>query len=138
MLGVGKTTIHRVLKGEQEPPVVVHARLCEVLSEDELMEILRGELLLRKYGLLDGEGRLNKALAFTLLDAIMQTEALKEEVLSYLLKYYKQELIKHLVETLPKIELKWTQEFEKWLTKKKSKPISSRTLKDYRTSGISV
>lgn len=54
MLGVGKSTIHRILKGEQEPPGIVRARLCEILSEDELMEIMKGEQLLRRYGLLVG------------------------------------------------------------------------------------
>ncbi len=132
MLGVGKSTIHRILKGEQEPPAIVRARLCEILSEDELMEILRGEQILRRYGLLDEEGRLNKALALSLIDAIMQDDVAREEVLNYLLKYYKQQLIERLSETLPKLTLKWSEDFEKWLTEKKSKPISERTLRDYR------
>ncbi len=36
-----------------------------------------------------------------------------------------------MVGALPKIELHWVPEFEEWLTKE-SKPISERTLKDYR------
>ncbi len=132
MLGVGKSTVHRVLKGEQEPPPIVRARLCEILSEDELMEILRGEQLLRRYGLLDGEGRLNRALALALIDAIMQNDVAREEVLDYLLKYYKQQLMERLSRALPKLMLKWTGGFEDWLTARKQRPISERTLKDYR------
>ncbi len=41
-------------------------------------------------------------------------------------------MLELLTETLPKITLTWTEEFEKWLTEKKSKPISERTLRDYR------
>jgi len=37
-----------------------------------------------------------------------------------------------LAETLPKIELRWNEDFERWLTEKKSKPISKRTLCDYQ------
>lgn len=70
--------------------------------------------------------------AFAIIDALMQNEVAKEEVLAYLLKYYKSELMEKLVETLPKIELRWSEDFERWLTQKKSKPISERTLRDYR------
>jgi len=62
----------------------------------------------------------------------MQDEALKDEVLNYILKYYKKDIQERLSEALPKIELRWSEDFEKWLTEKKSKPISERTLRDYR------
>jgi len=132
MLSVSKSTLHRCLRGEQSIPLVLRARLCEVLPEEELVRILKGRELLRKYGLVDSEGRLNKAVVLALIDAAMQVETVKEEVLNYLLKYYKQEIVERLGETLPKIELHWTTDFEKWLTEKKSKPISKRTLRDYR------
>ncbi len=43
-----------------------------------------------------------------LIDALMQDEVAKNEVLGYLLKYYKhkQRLMERLRETLPKIELR--------------------------------
>ena len=128
-LHTSKSTLHRCLRGEQSIPLVLRARLCEVLPEEELVRILKGKELLKKYGLLGDEGRLNRAVAIALLDAMMQEETLKEEVLGFLLKYYKKELQERLVEVLPRIELRWTQEFEKWLTEKKSKPISERTPK---------
>ena len=106
MLGVGKSTIHRVLAGRQEPPGIVRVRLCEILSEEELMEILKGRQLLARYGLVDDEGRLNKPLALALVDALLQDEVSREEVLNYLLKYYKKELTERLLETLPRHELR--------------------------------
>jgi len=132
LLHVSKSTLHRCLRGEQSIPLALRARLCEVLSEEELIQVLKGRELLKRYGLVDSEGRLNKAVALALLDAMMQDNAVKEEVLGFLLKYYKKELQERLVEVLPRIELRWTPEFEKWLTEKKTKPISERTLKDYR------
>jgi len=120
------------LQGKQSIPVSIRARLCEALPEEELLEVLKGKELLRKYGLIDNDGRLNKALLLALIDSAMQVETIKEEVLAYLLKYYKGELMERLAETLPKIELKWSEDFERWLTEKKSKPISERTLRDYR------
>ena len=133
LLGVGKSTIHRVLQGEQKPPAILRIKLCEVLPEEELLRILKGPQILRQYGLVDEEGRLNKTIVLAIFDALMQSEALKEEVLSYFLKYYKHELTERLSEALPKIELKWTEEFEQWLTEKKSKPLSERTLRDYKS-----
>lgn len=120
------------MKGEQSIPAVLRARLCEILPEEELLHILKGKDLLARYGLLDVNGNINKPLAFAVIDALMQNQVAKEEVLAYLLKYYKSELMEKLAETLPKIELRWNEDFERWLTEKKSKPISERTLRDYR------
>jgi len=131
ILKVSKSTLHRCLKGEQSIPAVLRARLCEILPEEELLRVLKGKDLLTRYGLLDSNGNINKPLAFAVIDALMQNEVAKEEVLAYLLKYYKRELMERLTETLPKVELKWSEDFERWLTEKKSKPISERTLRDY-------
>jgi intergrase/recombinase/DNA-binding XRE family transcriptional regulator len=132
MLGVSKSTIHRIVSGKQQPLAIVRYRLCEVLSEEELLQVLKGKQILLQYGLIDEEGRLNKAVALALIDALMQDEESREEVLGYMLKYYKREIMERLSETLPKIELRWSPEFERWLTERKSKPISERTLRDYR------
>ena len=132
LLDVSKSTIHRVLARQQAPPAKLRVKLCELLSDEELLQILRGRQLLEQYNLVDEDGRLNKALALALLDAMLQDELLREEVLSYILKYYKTEIIEKLSETLPKIQLRWSVGFEKWLTERKSKPISQRTLKDYK------
>ncbi len=130
-LGASKSSTHRWLKGESIL-VLIRMKLCEMLPEEELVQILKGPELLRKYGLVDEEGRLNKPLVLALIDALMQDEALKDEVLNYLLKYYKRDLQERLSEILPKIVLEWSPDFERWLTEKKSKPISERTLRDYR------
>ncbi|NPA99553.1 MAG: hypothetical protein GXO43_09255 [Crenarchaeota archaeon] len=132
VLGVSKSTLHRCLKNEQSIPPILRVKLCTIMPEEELVQYLKGKELLKKYGLLDEKNRLNKTLLLALLDAIMQEETMKETVLNYLLKYYKQDLVQHLSETLPKLELRWTSDFEKWLTEKKSKPISRQTLKDYK------
>jgi len=132
LLGVGKSTIHRVLKGLQKPPDKLRAKLCEAVPEEELLKVLKGRDLLMMYGLIDSEGRLNEAIVLALIYELMQDEALKDEVLNYILKYYKKDIQERLSEALPKIELRWSEDFEKRLTEKKPKPISERTLRDYR------
>ncbi|MEB3765652.1 MAG: hypothetical protein GSR77_05770 [Desulfurococcales archaeon] len=102
--------MHHCLRGQQSIPLALRARLCEVLSEEELIQILKGRELLKRYGLVDSEGRLNKAVTLALLDAMMQDNRVKEEVLGFLLKYYKKKLQEMLVEVLPRIELRRTPE----------------------------
>jgi len=105
LLHVSKSALHRCSHEEQSIPLALRARLYEVLNEEELIQILGGRTS-KRYGLVDSEGRLNKAVALALLAAMMQGNAVKEEVLSFLLKYYKKELQERLVEVLPRIELR--------------------------------
>ncbi|HDI31496.1 MAG TPA: hypothetical protein ENF80_01635 [Thermofilum sp.] len=102
---MSKSALHRCSHEEQSIPLALRARLYEVLNEEELIQILGGRTS-KRYGLVDSEGRLNKAVALALLAAMMQGNAVKEEVLSFLLKYYKKELQERLVEVLPRIELR--------------------------------
>jgi len=88
------------LKGEQSIPASLRARLCELLPEEELLRILKGKDLLARYGLLDNNGNINKVVAFAIINALMQNEVAKEEVLAYL--HYKSELMEKLAEILPK------------------------------------
>lgn len=113
LLGIGKSTIHRVLKGEQKPLAELCIALCGAVSEEELLKILKGRDILMRYDLIDGEGRLNKVVTFALLDALMQDDALKDETLRYLLKYYRKDIQEMFPEVIPKIELKWSEDFEK-------------------------
>jgi len=135
LLGIGRSTIHRIIKGLQKPPEILRIKLCEAVSEKELLKILKGRDNLMRYGLIDSGDRLNRAVVLALIDALMQDEALKNEVLNYILKFYKKDIQEKLSEALPKIELRWSEDFEKWLTEKKSKPISEHTLRDYGASG---
>ena len=61
-LGTGKPS----LPGNITLPRI---KLCEVLPPEGFIKILKGKELLEMYGIL--EGRLNKPLAFALLDAMM-------------------------------------------------------------------
>ena len=131
-LGVSKSSIHRILKRVQTPSTIIRIKLCEMIPEDELVNILKGSQLLKSYGLVDRDGRLNKPVILAIIDAVMQDARFKEDVLRYLLKYYKKEITQQLSETLPKIELIWSANFEYYLTRKKSKPLSERTLRDYK------
>jgi len=52
LLGIGRSTIHRVLKGLQKPPEILRIKLCEVVSEEKLLKVLKGRDILMRYGLI--------------------------------------------------------------------------------------
>jgi len=132
-LGVSKSSLHRIIRGEQTGSLVhlVDYRVCLLLDEEEFLAVLKRRQVLEAIGLVK-DGRVNIPLLVAVLDAALDYEEAKHAVLELVAKRFKAELREILGETFPKIELKWTPEFEKWLTEKKSKPISKRTLRDYR------
>lgn len=133
-LGVSKSFLHRLLKGERVSGTIariVDYRICRLLGEDEFYQVINRKQLLRSMGLLGEEG-VNVPLLPSLLDAVLYREEARSAVLELVAKRYKTELRQMLGEALPRIRLEWSEGFEKWLTEKKSKPVSERTLRDYR------
>lgn len=132
---VSKSSIHRMLKGERVSGSVarlVDYRVCRLLSEDEFYAVINREQLLRSIGLL-GENGVNVPLLLALLDAVLDREEAKQPVLELVVKHCKTESYSSCwARPSPKIRLEWSEEFEKWLTEKKSKPVSERTLRDYK------
>lgn len=133
-IDVKKSSLHRALKGEQVSEALatlIDYRICKLLSEDEFYAVINREQLLRALGLMNEKG-VNVPLLLAILDAVLEREEAKQPVLELIARRYKADLQQLFGETLPKIKLEWTEEFEKWLREKKRKPISERTLKDYR------
>ena len=91
-----------MLEGRAANPSFAESETLRITARGRTLHILKGKDLLARYGLLDSNGNINKVVAFAIIDALMQNEVAKEEVLAYLLKYYKSELMEKLAETLPK------------------------------------
>jgi intergrase/recombinase len=130
-LGISRASLYRYLGRQREIPEELDPRLCMEFGDDELLAVLSNKQLLESAGVLK-DGRLNMPLLIALIDAAMQSEEAKQVILKRFLTQYKEELQELLAQTLPRIELHWDKGFEKWLTEKKSKPITGRTLKDYK------
>jgi len=131
LLGVGKSTVHRWLRGEPIPNAYA-VKFCQLVDEDTLLQVLKGEQLLQRYGLLDHRGNINKPLVLALIRAALEHEDLRQIILQEVARKYKEELMELLNIELPRLELKWTEDFEHWLTERKSKPLSPQTLRDYK------
>ena len=130
-LGISRASLYRYVRGERDPPASLDVKLCEILDEDEVLAVINNEQLLRSLGIIK-DGQVNVPLLITLVDVALEHPQTQEIILKRIAKRYKTELQELLSSTLPRIEMKWTIGFEKYLTEKKAKPISERTLKDYR------
>ncbi len=82
---------------------------------------------MERYGLIDYQGNINKPLVLALIRTGLEHKELRDIILREVARKHKQELIELLG-----IELKWDEDFERWLTERKSKPLSPQTLRDYR------
>ena len=131
ILGVSKSTVHRWLKGDPIPNTYA-VKFCMIIDEDTMLQVLKGEQLLKRYGVLDYQGNINKPLALALIRAALKHEDLRQIVLQEVVRKYKEELMELLNIELPRVVLKWDEGFEHWLTERKSKPLSTKTLRDYR------
>mgnify|MGYP000418549530 CR=1 FL=1 len=60
-------------------------------------------------------------------------DLLRQLITDYVTKNFREDLRKALGIMAVSIDLKWNNDFEQRLTLKKSKPLSERTLKDYRS-----
>ena len=105
---------------------------CSALPEEELLAVLSNKQLLESAGVVKN-GKLNIPLLIALIDSAMEHPEAREVILKRFMERYKNELQELFIQTLPRIELYWSQDFKKWLIEKKSKPITQRTLKDYRS-----
>ena len=131
-LRIGRASIYRYLKGEREIPPSLDPRLCESLSEEDLLALLNNKQLLESVGIIKN-GQVNAPLLLAIVNTGLEYEATKELILKHIARHYKTELQDLLSTTLPRVELRWSSDFEKYLTEKKSNPITERTLKDYRS-----
>ncbi len=131
VLGVGKSTVHRWLRGEPIPESYA-VRFCMLVDEDTMLQVLKGKQLLQRYSLVDVNDNINKPLTLALIRAALEHEDLRQIVLQEVARKYKEELMELLNIELPRVELKWDEGFEHWLTERKSKPLSPKTLRDYR------
>ncbi len=130
-LGISRASFYRYVRGEREAPASLDPRLCGLVSEDELLAMLNNQQMLEGVGVVRG-GQINVPLLLALVDAALEHPQTKEVVLKRVADRYKSELQELLSQSLPRVELRWDEGFEKWLVEKKSRPISFRTLNDYR------
>ena len=107
-------------------------KLLSFLTFSEFRDILSSRKLLESLGIIEPDGRVKYAVAMEIIKYATKDPVLRQQIIGYVVKHFKEEVRKALGVVAISIDLVWSDDFEKWLTEKKSKPISERTLRDYR------
>jgi len=131
-LNVSRSTMWRMLKKQVGIDDFKLRKLLDFLTLSEFRDVLSSRKLLESLGVMEPDGSVKYAVAMEIIKYASRDPILKQQIIDYVVKHFKEEVRKALGIAAVSVDLKWSEDFEKWLTEKKSKPISERTLRDYR------
>ena len=131
-LSISRYTLWRMLKKQVGIDDRKLKALLGFLTLSEFRDTLASRKLLESLGVIESDGRVKYAVAMEIIKYVTKDPILRQQIIDYVVKHFKEEIKKALGIVAISIDLKWSEDFEKWLIEKKSKPISARTLRDYR------
>ncbi len=131
-LGISRYTMWRLLKRQARVDDVKLKALLAFLTLSEFRDILSSRKLLESLGIIESDGRVNYAVVMEIIKYATKDSLLRQQIIDYVVKNFKEEIRKALGIVAVSIDLEWSSDFEKWLTETKSRPISEGTLRDYR------
>lgn len=132
LLNVSRYTMWRMLKrhvGIDDNKLRI---LFSFLTLNEFRDILSSRKLLESLGIIGSDGRVSYPVVMEIIKYAAKDGLLRQQLIDYVVKNFKEDIRKALGMVAVSIDLEWSGDFEKWLTKTKSKPVSERTLRDYR------
>jgi len=131
-LSISRYTMWRLLKKHVRVDDAKLKVLLGFLTMQEFRDILSSRKLLESLGIIGPDGRVNYPVVMEIIKYATKDDLLRQQIINYVAKNFKEELRKALGIVAISIDLKWSKDFENWLTDKKSRPISMRTLRDYK------
>jgi len=135
LLGVSRSYVYQISRGDKRAPEYVISKAVELLGIEEAKKILGVEEMLRACGATYEDGSLDRMFIAEILAIASRDEILRRMILEFVVKHYKEELKKILGIVPEKIELRWDEDFEEFLRerKKRRKIATEETLKYYRS-----
>ena len=132
-LGIGRSSLYRYINGERDTPDEVIKRALTLLTEKEFEEIVGRVNKLKALGIIRKDGTVDYNLIMNIIDLAREDEYLKQLLLRFVTKNFREDLKKWLGVKFAGITLKWTSDFEHYLRAKKKKRINTEdTIKYYR------
>ncbi len=107
--------------------------LLGFLTPEEFQEVLGSRRLLESMGVIRRDGTIDYPIVIEILKEASKDEYLKQIIIKFVVDNFREDLKRFMGYSIANIELRWNEDFERWLTEKKSKPISGRTLRDYKS-----
>jgi len=137
-LGVSKSHLHRVLRGERPVSTYVLNRIAELLGEREVLKLVGAAMNVegraRLAGLLREDGSIDYEVLLALLRYVIARDAYARQlIVSLVAEELGDELETELRKRTAPV-LRWCSEFERWLTqlKPRTRVASRDTLEYYR------
>jgi len=134
-LGIAKSSLHRYLSGERRIPEDVVRRALQHLTRSEFESIVSDWDRLRALGVVREDGVVDYGLALKILALAAKDEYLKNAILSFVVREFREELRKMLGLNLVGVKLEWSDEFEVFLAerKKRRRVRDPETIKYYKS-----
>jgi len=134
-LGIAKSSLHRYLTGERKIPDDVVRRALQHLTRSEFELIVSDWDRLRALGVVREDGVVDYGLALKILALAARDEYLKNAILSFVEREFREELRKMLGLSLVGVKLEWSDEFEVFLAerKKRRRVRDPETIKYYKS-----
>ncbi|RLG86769.1 MAG: integrase [Thermoprotei archaeon] len=134
-LGIAKSSLHRYLSGKRKVPGDVVKKALRYLGKEEFESIVSSWDRLRALGVVRGDGVVDYGLALKILGIASRDEYLKNAILNFVVREFRDELRKILGISFAGIKLEWSMDFENFLMerKKRRKVKDPETLKYYKS-----
>ena len=134
-LGIAKSSLSRYLSGEREVPEKVVKEALKHLSESEFENLVSGWDRLRALGIVKEDGTIDYGLALKIIALASRDEYLKNALLKFVVREFKEEVRKMLGLSFAGVKLEWDEGFEVFLTerKRRRKVRDRETLKYYKS-----
>jgi len=134
VLDIAKSSLHRYLSGERKIPGDVVKRALRYLSKEEFESIVTEWDKLKALGIIKENGAVDYGLVLRILAHAARDEYLKNAILQFVVREFREDLRKMLGISFAGIKLEWSEDFEKFLIewKKHKKVKDPETLKYYR------
>lgn len=132
-LSISRYTMWRLLNREVKLNDEKLRVLLNYLSPEEFQAVLGSRRLLESMGIIRHDGTVDYPIVIEILRQASRDEYLKQLIIRFVVENFREDLKRYIGSSVMNIELKWGEDFERWLTEKKSKPISERTLRDYKS-----
>ncbi len=133
-LGISKPSLFRYLKGYREIPDEVVEACFKVLSEEEVKSALTAVDRLKSLGVVQEDGSLDYSLALEIIALASNDEYLKNAMLEFVIREFREDLRKMLGISLSSVKLEWSEDFEDFMMerKRRRRVKSEDTIKYYR------
>ena len=135
LLGVDRSTVWRMLKGQSPIDDKKLSKMLSALSIEEIKKILGTSARLEACGIISSDGSVDLEAVVEIMRIASGNEVVRKAMLDLIIRFYGEELRKALGVVPEKIVLRWDQGFEEFLRerKRRRKIATEETLKYYRS-----